>query len=206
MAKKAIKLAPVYDTLPAAVKAALLLLTPGHRKFVAAFCGEANGNGSEAARLAGYSVTSAPFQSVLLLRRAEVRAAIAVWMDHYAVTSTELTARVADLAMNSHPGFFTTYDDTTKAVKFQTDAVSWARNKHRIKSIKFDPLTSRVVEVTLYDAQKAQDTLAKIMKLYAPAQVNLILFYQKATNAELIAKAEEARKRLRAGGYVEVAV
>lgn len=206
MAKKVVKLAPQFADLPEQIKAALLPLTPGHRKFVAAYCSEANGNASEAARMAGYSPTSAPFQGLTLKRREDVRTAIAVWMDHYAATSTELTQRIADLAFHSDPGFFTHYDATDKTVKFKTDAVNWARNKHRIKSIKFDPLTSRVVEVQLYDAQKAQDTLAKIMKLYAPAQFNLILFYQKASNEELIAKAEEARKRLRAGGYVEVAV
>lgn len=71
-------------------------LTFKQRLFVEAYIGEANGNGTEAARIAGYSYPSE--QSYQLLQKTTVRAAINRRLKTAAMAANEVLARISEIA------------------------------------------------------------------------------------------------------------
>jgi phage terminase small subunit len=75
-------------------------LTYKQRLFVSAFIGEAKGNASEAARIAGYGNTpgSSSVFAHRLLRKAKIKAAIERRVSVVALTANEVLARVAEQA------------------------------------------------------------------------------------------------------------
>lgn len=75
---------------------ALEPLTYRQRLFVGYYAGEAKGNGSEAARLAGYG--SPRVEASRLLTKANIQAAIAAKTATVALTQDEVLARLSDLA------------------------------------------------------------------------------------------------------------
>jgi hypothetical protein len=75
-------------------------LTYKERLFVSAYIGEAKGNASEAARIAGYGTMkrSSGVLANRLLKKVKIRAAIHRRVSAVALTSDEVLARVAELA------------------------------------------------------------------------------------------------------------
>lgn len=66
--------------------------------FVAAYLGDARGNATEAARIAGYSERTAYSQGHDLLKKPEIQAAIQAWRDEVKASAiTDLSYRVARL-------------------------------------------------------------------------------------------------------------
>lgn len=186
--------------LPDGVKATLLPLNPRQLRFVMAYCGdEAFGNGTRAAKVAGYSAKSAYTTQNELLRNPKVKAAVEAWFAHTQMGAMELTARVADMA-RIDAGAFLTYDTTSKSVKF--DGKQLGVYSRWIRSFECDPITGRITKLVAHDAQRAQATLAKILQLFSDGpQFVFRLQARRASNDEVLAKLEEARVRaLTAGG------
>jgi hypothetical protein len=185
--------------LPDSVKATLLPLNPKQQRFVIAYCGdEAFGNGSAAARLAGYSAKSAYTTQNELLRNPKVRAAVDAWFATYAMSATELTARVADLA-KVDAGAFLRYEKKTKSVVFDGKRLSMF--SRWIKSFECDPVTGRITKLVPHDPQRAHQTLAKILQLFTDGpQFVFRLQARRASDNEVLAKLEEARARALAAG------
>ena len=200
---------PVLDLkgLPKTVQTALRDLPPKQQLFVMAYCGEARGNGSLAARLAGYTQAASGFQSWQLLTMPQVRVAIDTWMDEFAMSAAELTARIADLAL-ANPGPFAEVIEevvgkgknakTTRVLRYDITPENWARYQHWVRAIEVDGRTGRVTKLLLHDAQRAMETLAKIRKLFNDApQINLMVYLEKLSDEDLLKQLDEARAALR---------
>lgn len=182
--------------LPKAVVEALDGLQPKLQRFVAAYCGEAHGNGALAAKIAGCPPTAAPQQAHDFLTRPQVRAAVDAWMTAYAMSAAELTHRIGDLA-EANVGPFVTHDPATNELFYQVTPDNWERYKHWIKEMDFNS-KGKVTRLVLHDVQRAQATLAKILKLFSDAPiVNLTLYLAKLSDADLMKELQTARAALR---------
>lgn len=205
---------PNLKDLPQAVAAVLADLPPKQQRFVAAYCGEARGNSSLAARLAGYTAASAGFHGYSLLKIPQVRKAVDAWMAAYAMSAAELTARIADLAV-VHPGPFTKVvmetvttgkgkqKKTTQipVLKYVMTEETWERYQHWVRAIEVDARTGAITKLHLHDAQRAQATLAKILKLYSDQPIlTLNLYLQNLSDEGLLDELMKARAAVTNGG------
>jgi hypothetical protein len=154
--------------LPKKIQNTLKDLPPKQQRFVMAYCGEARGNGSLAARIAGYPAASAGFQGYSLLTEPVIRQAVDSWMHEFAMGSAELTARIADTAL-ANPGPFVVVDPTTNKAKLEITEANWARYQHWVRALEVDPKSQQITKLHLYDSQRAMSTLAKILKLFSDA-------------------------------------
>lgn len=183
------------NKLPQAVQVALKALTPLEQAFVIAYCGAARGNGALAAKLAGVKgayATQATRASVMRHDPA-VNAAIEAWMNAHAISGTELTAQLIDLAQ-ANPGPFVELqkNGTLKVKVLSEDA--WQAHKHWIKGFDVDPRTGRVTKLHLHDAGLAKRELAKILKLYSDAPVyNFNMYLTQLSDDELLKEYQEAK-------------
>jgi phage terminase small subunit len=73
-------------------------LSAKQQKFVDAYLGDARGNASEAARLAGYSAKTAGQQGSRLLKNVEIQAAISDRVSELAMTAEEVLAHLTEIA------------------------------------------------------------------------------------------------------------
>lgn len=73
-------------------------MSPQHRKFVNAYLGEANGNGTKAAIAAGYSEPTAAQQASRLLKRDDIRQAIGQRLDKHDLRTDAILQRLGILA------------------------------------------------------------------------------------------------------------
>lgn len=148
-------------------------LTYKQRLFVEAYLGEANGNGAEAARIAGYrDCRVAPTR---LLANASIQAAISRRVASAALTANEVLARISDLASASL-GDFLDIDEHGHRVtllKGKRRGRLHTLKKIKVKSRTFTargdegPTTEVETEIELHDPQAALDKLAKYHGLYA---------------------------------------
>lgn len=146
-------------------------LTYKQRLFVSAYLGEANGNATEAARIAGYGT---PRQSgARALSNVVIRAAIDAKLDKAAMSADEVLARLSEHASTDMRDYLQINDDGT----FSID-LSKAKRAKRTRVIKKVKVTKKTFttdqgeseevrsELELYDAQAALDKLAKFHRLY----------------------------------------
>lgn len=134
-------------------------LTFRQRLFVVYYLGEAGGNASEAARMAGYAEPRQ--EGSRLLTNADIRAAIDAKLDKAALSADEVLARLSEMAtgdisdfisVNAAGGFTL---DLAKALK--------AGKLHLVKKIKqtrFGPV------LELYDALAALEKLGRYHGLF----------------------------------------
>lgn len=80
-------------------------LTFKQRLFVEAYLGKANGNATEAARIAGYA--SPNVEGTRTLAKASIRVAIDARVSVVALTASEVLARIADIATADMTDFIT---------------------------------------------------------------------------------------------------
>jgi hypothetical protein len=188
--------------LPESVRTALEPLDPLRRRFVIAYCSECMGNGTAAAKRAGYAAKSAYSSANWVLKNPQVRLAIDAFMSAFAMSAVELTHRIADLA-SAHMGPFVTHDPVKNALTYEVTAENWERYQHWIRAIEVDPETGAVVRLILHDAQRAQDTLAKIFKLFSDAPIfTFRLQVRSASDAEIQRRLEAARAQVRGVAYL----
>lgn len=135
------------------------------RLFVAYYLGKAKGNGTLAARLAGYgSPTEAASR---LLTFAKVKAAIEAKLAEVAMSSDEVLARLSDLAATTAADF-SRFDADKSPDRLPALDLRKAKRRGKLASVKKlkakqagpdDPAV--IVEVELHDAHKALALLAK---------------------------------------------
>lgn len=146
-----------------------LELTLKQRKFCLAFVGEADGNGSEAARIAGYKGNDVTLAAVAYenLNKPQIQAQIA---DLRAQAEKKLGGRVLSAAEVLIG--LTRIAQADVAEVFETDgSFDLASAKRRgvsklIKSMKFDKDTGRLVSLELHNAHGAHVDLGKYWKLF----------------------------------------
>lgn len=186
--------------LPPAVQEAMRDLTPVEQRFVMAFCGEARGNGTLAAKLAGVKGVKSTLavRASQLLREPHIRNARDVWMEHFALGPAEVTAALSDLA-GCHLGPFLERDPADGTIKIKVpDDAAWETFRHWIKGVEVDPKSGEVTKIQIHDRLAALRELAKILKLYSDApQWSLQVYYNSLSDEEVLAEWEEAKKRTR---------
>lgn len=146
-------------------------LTYKQRLFVAAYLGKANGNATEAARMAGYAWPDK--QGAQALGKTRIRAAIDAKLAQAAMPADEVLARLSEHASSDMANFIEVAPDGTLAINLEK-----ARKAKRTRVIKKVKVTKKTFttdmgesvevrsELELYDAQAALEKLAKFHRLY----------------------------------------
>lgn len=116
-----------------------------------------NLNATLAAKLAGYSENSSHELGHRLLKKVEVKKVIDQYLKNESIETQELLKRLSDVAKNKAMQFV----NADGSVDLQ--AIKDNGLMHLVKSVRRGK--GGKIHVTFYDAQKAQDTLAKILKL-----------------------------------------
>lgn len=143
-----------------------LLLTQKQHQFVFYFIGEANGNGTEAARLAGYAKPSE--QAYENLRKPQIRAAIDAHLSTLAMSSAEVLARLTDMARADVSDFdglikFEVSEDGEHSMTFDLAGAKAAGKSRLIREI----IPSKYgVTIKLHDAQAALEKLGRYHGLF----------------------------------------
>jgi phage terminase small subunit len=129
------------------------------RLFVEAYLGEANGNATEAARIAG--IPSPRQQGQRLLSNVVIQAAISRRVASAAMSANEVLARFSDLASGNLGEFI----DIIGKGQFSTNLrrPKRAGRLHVLKKLK---QTEHGVEIEIHDPLAALDKLAKYHGLY----------------------------------------
>lgn len=167
-------------------------------RFVAEYCGRANGNAARAAELAGYSASSRGVlaeQAYNLLQNPKVQAAIEVRLTELSMPATEVLKRISDHARG----------DVTRLIRF-TEGGNPALNLtpeileefgSLIKEIETDPVTGGVTRVKLVDAQTALRDLARIRRLFSDSPIFNVFMLSELSDDELRRRATAAQQRFR---------
>jgi phage terminase small subunit len=134
-------------------------LTYKQRLFVEAYLGEAGGNATEAARLAGYAWPKKVAER--LVGKSGIRAAIDARLDEAALTANQVLARLSDIATGDL-GDFLTIDDAG-AWSIDMRKAKRAGRTHLIKKIKASPTGT---EIELHSPLDALDKLGKYRRLF----------------------------------------
>lgn len=139
-------------------------LTYKQRRFIEAYLGEARGNASEAARLAGYAKPAE--QGYENLRKPQIRAAIDARIEELGMAREEVLAAVVDQArLNPEPLFEVVgpYE-----VRLNFEAAQTAGLLRYIKKFSYNAAGLPVIEFT--DRQAALALLAKYYGLDRPRE------------------------------------
>lgn len=129
-------------------------LTLKQQLFVDAYLGEANGNATEAARIAGYA--SPRIQGSENLTKPDIRAAIDSRLAQSAMSSAEVLARLSEHASGSIGDVITLTEDGG----YKLDLLK-AKASGKIKLIKKLSPTKDGIGIEMYDAQAALDKLGR---------------------------------------------
>jgi hypothetical protein len=138
-------------------------LTYRQRLFVHYYLGAANGNGTEAARMAGYAEPAV--QASENIRKPNIAAAIATKVASAAMTADEVLARLSDMAAADVADLdgLLTCDRDTGHLKLDLEGAKRKGVSRLIKKIKS---TKYGVEVELHDAQAALEKLGRYHNLF----------------------------------------
>jgi len=135
-------------------------LTYKETLFVNAYLGEANGNGSEAARIAGYHH---PGQlAYRLLQKRSIRTAIAARVTEAAMPANEVLARISEFASADMGNFL---DIDKKSGAWNVNLVK-ARRAGKTKLVKKIKATKDGTEIELHSPLDALDKLARYHGFY----------------------------------------
>lgn len=137
-------------------------LTIKQQRFVAAYLGEANGNATKAALLAGYPEPSAHTIGWENLQKPAIREAVRRLFDANSMLPEEIVARLTDQARASLGDFFDVADDGKSWVLNLAKAEA-AGKLHLLKKIGHGPGGPTV---ELHDAQAALAHLGRFRALF----------------------------------------
>ena len=167
-------------------------LTWKQKLFVEAYLGKANGNATEAARVAGYRWPDK--QGAQLLAKPQVKAAVGARLDDAAMSTDEILGRLSDIARGSLEDFIKV--DAQGNYRIDLAGARKGNKLHLLRKLKRG---EHGVELELHDPLKALDKLARYRKLYSDEpQVNLAITVDLLARAE--AKHAERRERRGAAG------
>lgn len=140
-------------------------LTVKQRRFILAFCGEANGNATEAARITGYACPNV--QGAQNLANPRIRAAVDRHLSEKALASNEVLARLADMARASIADV-ATVDEESGTIRFDWRRARREGKLHLIAELAF---TEAGPKVKLHDAQAALVQLGRYHGLFKDRHV-----------------------------------
>ena len=163
-------------------------LTPKELLFVNYYL--TNGlNATCAAKMAGYSSTSAYELGHRILKKVEVKKVIDQYLKNESMETHELLKLLSDTAKNKAIQFVN-MDGTVDLQAIKDNGLM-----HLVKSVRKGK--GGKIYVTFYDAQKAQDTLAKIHKLVSEGMnVTVNIDDQLIAERELSEKLHQIEEKL----------
>lgn len=129
-------------------------LTSKQRAFVEAYLGRANGNATEAARIAGYS--DPEMSGWANKQKVEIWSEIEKTLNERALAAKEVVSRLAEQARGEHTAFVRVREGGTPYI--DVEALLAAGKGHLIKGVK---QTRHGPQVEFYDAQAALALLAR---------------------------------------------
>lgn len=148
-------------------------LTAREKRFVDAYVGEAGGNATEAARIAGFSDTSRNslhVQGARMLRNATIKAAVSDRVNQFAMSAEEILANIADIARNSSiAGMLDaeTYGKPSIILTERDPATGQKRIREQAqKYLKKLSITEEGVSVEVYDRFAALVQLGKYHRIW----------------------------------------
>ncbi len=150
-----------------------MALTAKQRLFVAYYLGKANGNATEAARMAGYRLPHE--QGRQLVRKTTIAALISAHVADAAMPANEVLARLSEIATGDLKSFLE--QDEHGAWKFN---LAKAKNKSSI--IKKVRLSRGSTEIEIHNPLDALDKLAKYHGLLDRARSSSSLDFPPATD------------------------
>lgn len=127
-------------------------------------------NAAEAARLAGYSDATARQQGSRLLTNVDIQTAVSARLDELKMSADEVLTRLADIARGDMADFVTL--DNAGEPQLNLTKAQTANKLKLVKKFKrtrrtFGEMVETQVEIELYDAQAALNTLGKHHRLFA---------------------------------------
>ncbi len=176
-------------------------LTAKEVRFVLAFCGDANGNQTEAAKMAGFGTTrpSSQVSGSKLMATEQVKEAIRKYFDSMSASSEEILKRLTDDARVNMAGLIHFVSDGAggKMAKLNLTPENLQKYGCLIKEIETDGFTGLVRKVKLVDGQMARRDLAKIRRLFTDTatEVNLYQLHD-LEDREVVSRLQAARDRL----------
>lgn len=188
---------------PKPVAEAFAPLSVLERSFVMAYCGEANGNATLAARLAGDTNASDDGSKSYLalasigsqyLRRPFIRKAVDAWMQAFALSAAQVTHEWKLLTEVNPRPFFEITPEGKLQLKEKMSKDDWDAYAGWIKEVELDLKSGKVISVKLHDKMTALDKLSKILKLYTDQPIYAFnLYVQALGDSELLKEIDLAR-------------
>ena len=148
------------------------LLTPRRRKFVAAYVGVANGNATEAARIAGFEFPTRQGSRLLTLVdvKTEIDARLGEALKEF--SGDDVRRVLIDHALADVGAYIEEIGRCPHCersdLKFDLAKLKADGKTHLIRRIKTNSKTGDIT-IDLHDSQAAADKLAKLFGLYRPA-------------------------------------
>ena len=146
-------------------------LTPKELTFIQNYC--AYGNGSKAAREAGYSLRSAHDIAFKLLKKAEIRDSISSFLDEHAMSKAEIIDRLSMIARGSVEHFLQREDGrvwvdiSDPATERHLPLIKKIRQRtERIVDREGKEITNVYTEIELHDAMAALVHIARIHGMF----------------------------------------
>lgn len=158
-------------------------LTPKQKLFVEHYCGQANGNATEAASLAGYSGERATLATTGWenLRKPKIRRAIDKLLELEVMSAAEVRARLSrqargsmgDVLQINDAGWFEVNLAQAKELN-QLGLIQSAERFTSTTTTKDGAVVETVrMKVKLYSSQKALNLLGKMHGIFGPQQVEI---------------------------------
>ena len=177
-------------------------LTMREALFVRAYCGVANCNQSEAARLAGCGGSTRAAQQTAgskMMQNPKVQKVVRGIFDDLFASPEETKKRITDDARVNIAGLihFVSDGHGGQVASLNLTPENLEKFGCLIKEIETDPLTGMVRKVKLVDGQAARRDLAKIHRLFSDMTVEVNVNQIKdLSDKELLARLEATRARL----------
>jgi hypothetical protein len=167
------------------------MLTGKQRKFVDTYLGRANGNASEAARIAGYG--SPGEAGYAALKNTQVRAAIDAALAADAMTAKETLWRLTRIARGDIGDFISLDAKGSPTVNLKA-----ARRAGKLGLVKAVRQTKHGVWIELHDPLAALDKLARYHRLCEAQEPEAVNVFEAAMERLRARRAE--REAMEAGG------
>ncbi len=156
-----------------------MTLTARRQKFVDAYVGVANLNGTKAARMAGYAEKSASVEAHRLLRNASIQEAISKLLKRSGTLEPVAVERMARWSEGTVEPFLTESGDLDLATDYARE------NLHLVKKVKRTVTTTsgedwetirEVTELELHDPKDANKEILKLTGAYAQPEAGEVKF------------------------------
>jgi hypothetical protein len=156
--------------------------------------------------IAPMTYSTAASKASQILMRPHVRMAVNAWMEAFAMSAAEVTAKIGDLAHANMAPFLVRKFVRGKPVMVlqANDHEAWQSHIHWVKKIETSGKTGQIISMELHDAFAAQKEIGKILKLTSDQPIlALNLHFQQLSDDEVLAELGRAHAEIAEGKHGE---